>query len=140
MENSIYNMDNSSYNMRNSPNNMDNSQREIMKKIIFVLSLFLFTNVNAEITIKYFVENKDSVIVESMITGMGNGISATNAMLKYKKQPQLFCPPTSIALNYKNMVNIIENEIKRQGFSKIENEILSPFMMMGYIAEFPCKK
>ncbi len=126
--------------MRNSPNNMDNSQREIMKKIIFVLSLFLFTNVNAEITIKYFVENKDSVIVESMITGMGNGISATNAMLKYKKQPQLFCPPTSIALNYKNMVNIIENEIKRQGFSKIENEILSPFMMMGYIAEFPCKK
>lgn len=111
-----------------------------MKKIIFLLFFFFVTNVFAEITVKYFVENKDSAIVESMVTGMGNGISATNVMLKYKKQPQLYCPPTSIALNYKNMVNILENEIKRQGFSRIENEILSPFMVMGYISEFPCKK
>ena len=111
-----------------------------MKKIFLLLLSVIATNANADPTVNYFLENKSSVIVEAFVTGAGQGMITTNTMLKFKKSPQLFCPPSTLSINYANLVSIIESEVKKQGIAVIGNEIVTPFLMMGFISTFPCKK
>jgi hypothetical protein len=117
-----------------------------MKKYLFLLALFLIplSNANARITVKYYLDNKEgasveATITEAMVTGLGAGIQSANAMLTARKQPPLYCPPKSLAINYKNIVGIIDNELKRHNLSDIQNQPLGAFMVMGYMSTFPCK-
>lgn len=111
-----------------------------MKIIILALALMLSHNVHADPTVRHFLDNKKSAIVEAYITGAGQGMVTSTTMLKFKKLPQLFCPPSSLSLNYSNYVDIIDAEVKKQGINEIGNEPVSPHLLMGLISTFPCKK
>jgi len=113
-----------------------------MKKylFLFVFGLLQFSEANARITVKYYLDNQGSVLTEALVTGLGAGISSANSYLQSKKQQPLFCPPASLSINYTNMVSIIDGELRKHRLSEIENLPLGPFMMFGYVSTFPCKK
>lgn len=102
--------------------------------------VLISTETFADPTVKYFLDNKNSAIVEAFINGSGQGMVTSTTMLKFKKMPQLFCPPQSLSLNYSNYLDIIEAEVKKQGINAIGDDPVSPYLLMGLISTFPCKK
>lgn len=102
--------------------------------------ILISTETLADPTVRNFLDNKKSAIVEAFVSGAGQGMVTSTTVLKFKKLPQLFCPPPSLSLNYSNYVDIIEAEVKKEGINAIGNDPVSPYLLMGLISTFPCKK
>jgi hypothetical protein len=99
-----------------------------MKKYLFIFAFtfFQFSEANARITVKYYLDNKGGVLTEALVTGMGAGIGSANALLQSKKQLPLFCPSPLLSINFTNMVSIIDGELSRHNLLEIENLPLGP--------------
>lgn len=118
----------------------------MLKKIILPLLLALSLNAQAQMTVKHYVEFRSDGEFpgwfRSYIVGLGDGILAMRSRVIQKLGGKsaadgfVYCPPTSIALNFENMMEVLDDELKVFDYP---NEIfLALVLVRGYERTFPC--
>ena len=117
----------------------------LMKIIIsFFLSVLLVNPAIALGVKEYKQLKKESPdFIKTFIGGIGAGYSYSNIVLEKKGRPPLYCPPSKVALNASNYVQIIDKKIVE--FKKIEfpdtvNVDVELLLYLGLVEAFPCTK
>jgi hypothetical protein len=105
---------------------------------IVVLGL-LWCNVSFAITYKQFKLNPDEYY--GYITGLYKGFS-WSISLQEKIGPRFYCQPRTLSLNYENVIDILEKEVKRASKSMSKEEVdkldIGMFLAFGFQKTFPC--
>ena len=110
-----------------------------MKSIIFLLTMFLSTNVFSEILVKDYLKHKNEEQVKSYVMGVGVGYGWSNVKLMIRGEKQLFCLPPNLSLNQQNYLTIIDDALKNSKPKEADDTPIELILINQLIKTFPCK-
>lgn len=116
--------------------------QKIDKVIIAILLLLFFSNTAIALDVQKYEELKKTSreVLKIHINGVGDGYSWSNGILNQRGDQAFYCPPSKIALNAENFIDIIDAQIvklKKSGKVEIPVELILYF---GLVDSFPCSK
>tara|TARA_B100000579_G_scaffold153539_1_gene124737 strand:- start:264 stop:599 length:336 start_codon:yes stop_codon:yes gene_type:complete len=105
----------------------------------FLFLFFVWSNISFAVTYKEFKSNPEKYY--PYITGLYQGFGWSISMQE-KIGPRFYCAPRTLSLNYENVIDILEKEVKRasKGHTKEELDKLDIGMLLafGFKNTFPC--
>ena len=111
-----------------------------MKKLLGIVVLcLLWCNVSFAITYKEFKSNPDKYYpyITGLYVGFGRSIS-----MQEKIGPRFYCQPRTLSLNYENVIDILEDEVKRASKKMSKEEVdkldIDLLLAFGFQNTFPC--
>ncbi len=112
-----------------------------MRSILIVASLLIFANpVCAEWgAVGDLNTSKDKDHFYLYLIAVGHGFLWANTELTIRKQPNLYCPPEYLSLEFANYLDILEKELKRNPQSYTPEMPVALPLLNGLIETFPCK-
>jgi hypothetical protein len=115
-----------------------------MKKpfLVGLVILILVSPVGADVTVKLYMQGKNSELLKNYIAGVGTGLSWANIYSFKEFQKGLYCPPKKLALNTDNYRDILHGEIeylKKHG-TLDDDTFIEMLLIQGLIRTFPCNK
>ena len=86
-------------------------------------------------------EFKEDATFKAYLYGVGQGWLWANARLASKNQPQLFCVPPTLGLNFDNYLGILEAKIKNSRIQgKLNDKTPVEVLLLSALEEsFPCR-
>ena len=73
------------------------------------------------------------------LIAVGHGFLWANTELTIRKQPNLYCPPEELSLEFANYLDILEKELKRNPQSYTPDMPDALPLLNGLKETFPCK-
>jgi len=97
---------------------------------------------SADFNLKSYLELRESPQVQAQLkdyfTGVGRGIFWTNAWLRARNAPRLFCMPDALALDEGIIQSILDQEIRDARRSYKSDTPVEFILVMGFANKFPC--
>jgi hypothetical protein len=121
-----------------------------MRRILAVLFFIALgcTELAAEPSVKTYKQvmlktnSLEATAMKTYITGLGDGITWTEAQVEHNKGKPLFCIPVQLALTTDNFVDILNREIKEMSSlltaDQLETSPIGSFLVIGLVQTFPC--
>lgn len=112
--------------------------------VFFILILFPFSAHGIDMTVEYYLQNKDKEITLTYVAGMGAAIMTYDMELYRQNNERLWC--TSLKkINVEFFTKVLDKEVKL--FSKSEewkdsyfSIPISMLLMKGLVDQYPCQK
>jgi len=100
--------------------------------------LLSVTIAHAQVTVREYLESKDSEVTYSFITGIVTGYLWANGALVTKHGSPLFCQPVKLSLSGRTYLHILDQAIKADPKLIYENAPVALALLEGLKKTFPC--